>query len=96
MAKKKIRKDYHVVVRPEISNYHNSNVEQSFCLKIQEQIRRHVDGVEQCYIGYTEQTICEFCKSGWEEDENGQPLCCNRAIEEWDKLHKTNKEADHD
>jgi len=26
---------------------------------------------------------CSFCGYQWEEEENGQPYCCDLAIEEW-------------
>lgn len=27
---------------------------------------------------------CSYCESEWEEDENGCPVCCDTAIEEWE------------
>ena len=33
--------------------------------------------------------VCSFCKSEWEEDETGEPACCNAAVEEWKKLKAT-------
>ena len=28
--------------------------------------------------------ICSFCKRGWEELDDGEPVCCQAAIDEWE------------
>jgi len=32
--------------------------------------------------------ICEFCKSEWEEDTDGSPLCCEKAVKEFEYNNK--------
>ena len=34
------------------------------------------------------QDRCEFCNEEWDEDEEGCPLCCDRAAEEWEESNK--------
>lgn len=38
------------------------------------------------------QDVCSFCECEWEVDENGMPVCCGEAMDEWDAARKT-KEA---
>ena len=47
------------------------------------EIKRHVDFGS---IDYDIDTTyrCSFCNWEWEEEENGQPLCCEKAISEWE------------
>lgn len=51
---------------------------------IKEAIERHVDGVST--ITAISDTVCNFCRSEWETDEAGVPVCCNKAISEWQAL----------
>jgi len=37
-------------------------------------------GVERQY-----EERCSYCQSQWEEDGNGCPVCCNEAVEEWER-----------
>ena len=87
MGKKNFKEDYRITVWPG-SRFSRIPGDESDCKDIIGQINRHVDGVKECHVEFTERVICEFCKSEWEEDENGQPLCCNKAVEEWDSQHK--------
>jgi hypothetical protein len=32
---------------------------------------------------------CSFCHYAWEVDEKGCPVCCNAAVEEWEKAQLT-------
>jgi len=81
MAKKTTREDYRVVVWPEFYAW-RKDAGKSNCEDILTQIRRHVDGIKQSYIDFTEKTFCEFCGSNWEGDN---PVCCDKAWEEWNK-----------
>ena len=56
------------------------------CKDIQEQIKRHVDGVTDITI--TCDTVCVYCNSIWEEEWNDgeKPMCCNKACEDWRKI----------
>ena len=63
-----------------------------------ENIERHIDFNTAALTWDTEE-ICQYCGYSWEEDEKGCPLCCNKAIDEWEKEHKekrdeTKKEKD--
>lgn len=33
--------------------------------------------------------ICSHCKLDWEVEENGQPVCCNAAVVEWQEQQVT-------
>jgi len=63
------------------------------CEEIKEQISRHVDGIQdsrnkaRVCTAFDKEVTCSFCKREWEEDENGKPVCCDEAIEEWEKNH---------
>ena len=28
--------------------------------------------------------VCSFCGKEWEEEDNGFPLCCGEAADEWE------------
>jgi|GEM_PF-1902643 len=84
--KKTKRFNYRVVVEPAIYPFF-SDTEQhikAICERIKEEIKRHVDNVSNVYINWDTQAYCEHCGHGWEEDENGCPLCCDKAQEEWE------------
>jgi len=83
--KKRIYYDYRLTVWPG-AWFSRIPGDKSDCEDILEQIQRHVNGIKQVNIEFTTKDICEFCKSKWEQDENGQPVCCNKAVEEWDRL----------
>ena len=34
---------------------------------------------------YDTKEICTFCNEEWDELKNGQPACCNQAVQEWEK-----------
>ena len=36
-------------------------------------------------IDFDSEYICEFCGYTWEEDEDGEPMCCGKAQEEFNK-----------
>ncbi len=42
----------------------------------------------RAYLEYDRQTICEFCKREWEEEPNGEPVCCTKAVEEFNQVNK--------
>lgn len=48
-----------------------------------QQIKRHVDNVTA--VTFIEDSVdsCSFCAYDWEVDEQGIPLCCDKAQEEW-------------
>ena len=94
MAKKVVKSNYRVVVYPEkvISAWRDDEEERT-CKEIKEQILRHVDGIAhrnpQVFIEFDGEQVCEFCERPWETADDGYPLCCDDAIEEWDNAHAT-------
>jgi len=63
------------------------------CRDIVAQVKRHIDNIGWIGVEYDVREICEYCGNEWEvnQDPNdpdwelGQPLCCDKAIEEWEK-----------
>lgn len=53
------------------------------CKDVKEAIERHVDHFGNVYIA-TEQ-ICSYCKYLWETEDSGEPVCCEKAQEEFKK-----------
>ena len=47
-------------------------------------IKRHID-FDTAEVNWDTETTCSFCGYEWEEDENGCPVCCNKAVDEWAK-----------
>ena len=90
--KKTRRFNYRVVVEPAIYLNDSEQVERAICEYIKEQIKRHVDNVSNVYIRWDTLSFCEHCGRVWEEDEQGCPLCCDKAIEEWEKQKKQSKD----
>jgi rubrerythrin len=62
-------------------------------MQAKEQIKRHVDNVEDVRIEYDTDEVCSFCNYNWEVSEDdsdpdfpkGCPVCCQDAIDEWNK-----------
>jgi len=62
--------------------------------EMQEQIKRHIDNVEDVRIEYDIDEVCSHCNLNWEVSEDddgiefpkGTPVCCQNAIDE----HKSN------
>jgi len=53
------------------------------CDDIIEQIKRHVDNIRCVEMLFDSEYICEHCGCIWGEDENGEPVCCGKAQEEF-------------
>ena len=56
------------------------------CKQIVEEVRRHVDNVHDVRVVSDRRYICDQCGLLWEEEENGEPMCCSAAQEEWAAL----------
>ena len=56
------------------------------------EIKRHVNGGERPYVHREIRDICTFCRREWEEEDDGCPLCCDMAVEEWKKVHERSKD----
>jgi len=85
----RVRSNFRVELEPDTWRGQKPEV---ICHSIAAAIKRHIDDVANITIQWD--MVCSFCNSPWEEaraDEpecgvkKGQPLCCDGAIEEWDK-----------
>jgi len=64
--------------------------------EMQEQIRRHVDNVQDVRVEYDIDEVCSHCNLSWEVSEDntdpnfpkGTPVCCQAAIDEYNNLVK--------
>lgn len=76
-------------VEPDLG-WSTKTVEQQklICRNIAEQIRRHVDDVKHVSIRWDTKELCEYCKLGWETLQNGEPVCCDLAAQEWREERK--------
>jgi len=59
--------------------------QQQTCKDMIKDIERHVDGIEDIYQTHDMRYECSYCGYEWEEDENGCPVCCQKAIDDWEK-----------
>lgn len=86
----KAKTNFRVVVEPDKRFYSFINNPDEFfrdiCEEMILQIKRHVDNVGLLHLEWD--WICSFCGRDWEEDEDG-PLCCTKAVEEYDNDKKT-------
>jgi hypothetical protein len=57
------------------------------CEKVIEQIKRHVDSVEDVYMERDTKEVCSFCGEDWDTYKNGFPACCTDAAQEWERDH---------
>ena len=44
---------------------------------IEDQIKRHVDGIGETYINHDTEEICSFCGASWTEDGDRYNGCCD-------------------
>ena len=51
-------------------------------LELAESIRRHCDTSK---ADVEHDVVCSFCESMWEVSENGCPLCCQKAVDEFEE-----------
>jgi len=57
------------------------------CKTIMSDIERHVDNIAQNGVSFEVETHeeCEHCKYKYEEDHEGMPVCCQEAIDDYEK-----------
>ena len=68
------------------------------CNEIVDDIKRHVDNIGNVSIEHDTDSICSHCNLTWEISETdsdpnfqkGCPMCCNKAIEEWENAKNIN------
>ena len=86
MAKKMMKTNWRVVIEPDDRfawrHWDESDYRQA-CEKVLAQVKRHVDNSEDASVKFDTEELCEFCKSEWETEESGEPLCCGKAVDEW-------------
>ena len=56
---------------------------ESTVARVMREIKKHVDDIAGVSYRRDIKECCSHCGYGWEVDEDGSPLCCNKAIEEW-------------
>jgi rubrerythrin len=76
----KVISNYRVVVWPDFI----WDKEEDAAKRMLKDIERHID-MKDATVIHDEDWICEFCKSSWEEEDDGCPLCCQKAVDEWEK-----------
>lgn len=92
------KSNFKVVVEPKrLGDYGSIRVSDSFfrredqiekdyerrCMGMVDQIKRHVDEVDNAYVDYDTEEVCSHCGYEWDENEDGEPLCCDNAIAEY-------------
>lgn len=97
--KKTIEENFRVEVTPDIWFDSERTPEEYYkrCNALLHDIKRHVDGIDMISIECDTKEICEFCNGEWEEEDNGQPVCCGKAVDEWKlKTYRQHKEESND
>ncbi len=93
MAAKTIKTEIKIVIVPQVScknvdelidrYYQIAEMVQSWLEK------KHVPA-RLVYVDYEVQDVCEFCGSPLDEstcEDDGYPLCCQKAQDEWEQQH---------
>lgn len=82
LMKKTINENYRLEVRP--GTWYSKDHKRSVAIlsDIKESIERHVDDVASAEMEWDMKEICEFCKYEWELDDDGLPMCCQKAVKE--------------
>ena len=60
---------------------HKLNI--GICEDIVNDIKRHIDNVGYVSVAFDEHETCEHCGYSWEEEEDGTPMCCSKAVLEF-------------
>lgn len=58
---------------------------QSSLASVARDIKRHVDDVINIQPYWNVRKVCVYCESTWELDDDGHPVCCNEAVEDFEK-----------
>lgn len=88
MSKVIKKENYSIVIIPKTDIYGISlseSTQERDRKEMVEQIKRHVDNVHDVYIDCDTYEACSFCGYNWEVDETGAPLCCTKAINEYNE-----------
>jgi hypothetical protein len=84
--KKIVRENYRIEIIPNFGWLQKTHKNYTEVMdEIEKSIIRHIDRIGCIFKKFDEMECCEFCSYPWELDENGCPVCCDRAVEEWNK-----------
>jgi hypothetical protein len=78
--------NWRVVIEPDDRFCHNwwkASHYQEACEEILKQVKRHVDDSQHARIESDTSEVCEFCNYEWETEDDGTPVCCGKAMEEF-------------
>lgn len=100
MSKVTTKENYRVVIEPITHVYGiklSDETVKGVLKTILEQVKRHVDNVENCRIEFDTNHTCSYCRFKWEVSEDdsdpdfpkGTPVCCQKAIDEYKAQIKT-------
>ena len=56
----------------------------SACKTLISNVKRHCDGFSNIDYECDSYFVCSFCGNLWEEDSDGIPVCCDKAVAEWE------------
>ena len=88
-----VRENFRIEVYPDLWIRKTDDAKIEYCNLIKREIHRHIDGVDGALVQWDTKEICEFCKSEWEVDETGEPVCCTKAQDEWNNKVTAIKES---
>lgn len=94
--------NYRVVVFPDFWLARDAAGHVNICREMEKAIARHIDRVT--FTTFEFDRVCQFCGSQWEvagKDQfddlpEGQPLCCDAAIAEFDRVIQEARDAQQD
>ena len=77
------KSNFRVVCLPD-SGIWREEAKEKHAMLLQAEIKRHCDTLANANIEYD--WLCSFCGDDYTNslDENGCPLCCNKAVQEWE------------
>lgn len=82
------RSNYRVIVYPQTSFPLDELSLEQLCFMIGRKIERHVDNISLTKVEHTNIIRCKYCNNTIHKDDyevNGCPMCCETAIEAWEK-----------
>ncbi len=77
----------HRLHQPDAEEYQNRETED-----LVEEIKRHVPEASNARVVWHSEEVCEYCDYAWEEDDDGCPVCCNKAVAEWEGAREAEQE----
>ncbi len=80
----RIKSNFRVVCLPD-SGLWGEEAKEKHAQQLQIEIKRHCDTLAKSYIEYD--WVCSFCEDNYKnslDEKTGCPLCCNKALKEWE------------